>query len=90
MSVDAYHSEDYAGMNGGQWSFYYGYEKTNDAGDWLFVAYRGQEEFFSATASELHQRDLWDVTAVLLYGIAFTLEKWEKTKAPVDTKSHGA
>ena len=73
---DAYASDDYAGLKGGPYEFYYGYEKTNDNDDWLFVAKVGGVDKFTTTANSLGMEQFDDVSMILMKGIArfFELE----------------
>lgn len=36
--IKAYKSSDYAGMSNSKYDFYFGYEETDDDGNWLFIA----------------------------------------------------
>jgi hypothetical protein len=66
-----YSSSDYAGLEGGDHAFYYGYEQTNNAGDWLFVARHKGRVVMQYTAKDLGaERDASEVKRVLLAGIA--------------------
>ena len=67
---DAYASDDYAGLKGGPYEFYYGYEKTNDNDDWLFVAKVGGVDKFTTTANSLGMEQFDDVSMILMKGIA--------------------
>jgi hypothetical protein len=65
-----YSSSDYAGLEGGDMAFYYGYEKTNEAGEWLFVARQKGKVVMQYTADDLDETDHTECTDVLLAGIA--------------------
>jgi hypothetical protein len=68
---DFYSSSDYAGLSGGDHAFYYGYEKTNDNDDWLFVATVKGKVVMSYTAKDLGmEKKQCEVVDVLLAGIA--------------------
>jgi hypothetical protein len=51
-------------------AFYYGYEKTNDAEDWLFVATQKGNVVMSYTAKDLGEEHHTECVDVLLAGIA--------------------
>jgi hypothetical protein len=70
MKARWYSSSDYAGLSGGDHAFYYGYEKTNDNGDWLFVAQKNGKVIMQYTANDLGEKESSEVMDVLLAGIA--------------------
>lgn len=85
---NAYSADDYAGMESGEWSFYYGYERTIRPKDgwcdeWCFVAKRSGVEVAVMPHSEIkrhaarnHVRmDLSECTNCLLVGIGMLIER---------------
>ena len=74
MSADAYWSGDYAGLVGGHWRFYYGYEAVDDDDNWLFTAEFKGERVMTATAEQLGVDPRENVGAILNMGIAKTLD----------------
>ena len=78
---EAYSASDYAGLNGGAYSFYYGYEKTNDDDDWLFIAKVSGTEVARWTAAEIGE-DAWEPRRVLMAGIAKFLESVSLDQSP--------
>ena len=76
-----YHASDYAGLAGGRFAFYFGYEKTSGEGEdeeWCFVATKDDTEVFRATQSQIGweggQPTEWGVLA----GIACFLDHYPK------------
>jgi hypothetical protein len=69
MSV--YAASDYAGISGGRFSFYFGYEETMGE-EWCFVAKEGDQEIMRIPQSKLGVKDRWDVVENLMAGIS----KW--------------
>lgn len=78
MKARWFSSNDYAGLQGGDMAFYYGYEQTNEAGDWLFVAQHKGVDVMKYTAKDLGEKNTWEVTDVLLAGIARYFELAQK------------
>jgi hypothetical protein len=68
-----YSSSDYAGLSGGGFSFYYGYEELKDD-DWAFVMRKGDKELVRFSATELGLRNGDDPTIGLLAGIEKSLD----------------
>jgi hypothetical protein len=66
---DFHVSDDYAFLRGGRWIFYYGYEHTNAAGDWCFVAKLDGKEVVRWSWRKLGPKK-WDVVEILGTGIA--------------------
>lgn len=69
-------NDDYAVMRGGNYEFYYGYEETNEAGEWLFQV-KTKEPYalvFERTAEALGQDADEEPVRVLLEGIATYLD----------------
>lgn len=75
MQTRSYIASDYAGLDAGPWSFYYGYEKTDANDEWCFVASRGGDEKMRIPASKLTSRDKFDCGECLLSGLAIFLER---------------
>lgn len=69
-SHDAYVASDYAGISGGAYSFYYGYEETNEDDDWLFLAKVRGTVVARWTAEELGFGQHDHPSDVLMWGIA--------------------
>lgn len=67
---DAYHASDYAGLVGGKYRFYYGYEETNEDDEWLFRAWQGDTLTMSYTAEQLGMKQFDSPRDVLMRGIA--------------------
>ena len=72
--AEAYSAGDYAGITGGGYSFYYGYERTNGNDEWLFVVIRNGKELASWTARELKADQFDDPMSVLAKGVARFLD----------------
>lgn len=70
VMAEAYESSDYAGLKGGRFRFYYGYEETDAEGNWQFVAYEGGQERVSFTAQALGAKQFDQPSMVLMKGIA--------------------
>ena len=88
-SVDLTTASDYAVLDAGKWSFYYGYEWGFDEpggeqeGDrqerWGFRAYFGRDVVRSLSAQQLEVEtglriSRWDVAEMLLAGIGLVLQ----------------
>jgi len=85
--VDCFRSDDYAGLEYGDYAFYYGYEETVpkhdlENGEWAFVAdYKGNElcrltvdDFKEYVCRNTFERlDKWNVEHVLLTGVGIVL-----------------
>lgn len=69
-----YVASDYAGLSGGRFAFYFGYEETLDD-EWCFVVKENGEETLRIPQSKLGCKDQWDVTANLMAGISEWLER---------------
>ena len=65
-------ASDYAGLSGGRFSFYYGYEKTIDD-EWCFVVSENDQEVARWPASILGNPQ-FNVEAGLMAGISKWLE----------------
>jgi hypothetical protein len=82
---NAYSASDYAGLSGGEWSFYYGYESAEqdsdeEPGPWMFTA-SGPDVFkMKRTAAQLGCRQFDDPARVLLVGIALALDVHSTSK----------
>jgi len=80
-----YAAGDYAGLSGGGFSFYYGYEETKDD-DWAFVMRKddvdGPKELVRFSATELGVRNGDDPTEGLLAGIARALDFLYRKPSP--------
>ena len=50
---NSYEASDYAGAQGKYLQCYYGYEETDENGDWLFIAKQGERIIATYTAEEL-------------------------------------
>ena len=74
MTAKAYDASDYAGLSGGRFRFYYGYEETDAEDNWQFVAYENDEEMARYTAAEVGARQFDQPVMVLLKGVAKYLE----------------
>lgn len=68
-----YSAGDYAGLEGGGFSFYYGYEETK-VEEWAFVAKKHGIEFLRLSTKELGIRDGDEPIYGLLSGIAKSLD----------------
>lgn len=78
MQVEQYYSDDYAGLNAGKFSFYYGYEETDVKNDsWCFVVKENGREIFRKSEIEIKKnidnRQLDDVRDYLIAGIGMWL-----------------
>jgi len=71
---DVYITGDYAGMQTGRYSFYFGYEETKDD-EWAFVAEVNGIEVMRKGASELTDKKGLDMGEMLLHGIALLYEE---------------
>ena len=67
-----YAASDYAGLEGGGFSFYFGYEETKED-CWAFVMRRDKRELLRFSAKELGVEDA-DPTEGLLAGIAKAMD----------------
>ena len=68
-------SDDYAVLDAGDFRFYYGYEHTDDDGNWLFLVRKQGKVLFQRTAHQLNNIDeLADTSEILLIGIAEYIE----------------
>lgn len=73
-----YIASDYAGVSGGGFKFYYGYEYTNgeeNGDEWCFVAWKGAEEIMRVPTSKLHVTRHAGMEEFLLAGISQWLER---------------
>lgn len=72
-----YIASDYAGVSGGKFSFYFGYEITDDANDeWCFQAKDLNVEIMRIPHSQLKGNpSVYECHECLLAGIAMWLEK---------------
>jgi len=68
-----YSAGDYAGLSGGGFSFYYGYEETKGDG-WAFVMQKGEKELVRLSATELGVTNGDDPNVGLLAQIAKALD----------------
>lgn len=77
MSVTVIITDDYAVLESAGKRFYYGYEETDDEGEWCFVAdlnpLRAEPEKLRVPASRLGVRDREDCAENLLKGIGVLL-----------------
>ena len=71
-----YESSDYAGIDSKNISFYYGYEEIDEDDNWLFIATRNHEVIESWTAEDLGIDKSFEVTNVLMAGIARFFDTW--------------
>lgn len=55
MQVEQYFSDDYAGLTSGKYTFYYGYEETNENYEWLFTVKENGKRIYQLTTSEIEQ-----------------------------------
>jgi len=77
MSAGFYISSDYAGVNGGDYSFYFGYEETIKSGDdeeWCFVAKKNGVMTDKIPQSKLNVSRGADMSEYLLAGISLWLD----------------
>lgn len=80
--AEAYSASDYAGLSGGAYSFYYGYEETNDDGDWLFLAKVRGTVVARWTTHDLDGTTAYDQpNDVLMWGIARFLSELSEQDA---------
>jgi hypothetical protein len=70
--VYTYINSDYAGVDWEGGSFYYGYEHTDEWGNWCFLANTKDGEFL-VSSKDMHP-DQFDVTESLLAGIGLFME----------------
>jgi hypothetical protein len=84
MKREVYYSDDYAVLNADSFSFYYGYEVTNQVDDkeeWCFNVVKDGKEIFCKTTSELEEvvKDCpyRDVRDYLMAGIALWMVSQE-------------
>lgn len=56
MQVNYYYSDDYAELESGNLSFYYGYEVEDpETEDWCFQVKKGGREIFTMTGSKIEK-----------------------------------
>ena len=67
-------SDDYAVLDAGYYRFYYGYEHTDDDGNWLFLVRKQGKTIFQRTAKQLDVDERADTSEILLVGIAEFIE----------------
>ncbi len=75
MQVEQYFSDDYAGLESGRYSFYYGYEVT-DGDEWCFIVKEKGNVVFKQTTSQINKSvnsDLDRPNDYLLAGIGIWL-----------------
>ena len=71
---DTYTASDYAGLSGGAYDFYYGYEVTDKDDNWLFVAKVSGTEVARWTAEQIGIAPDHDPHRILMRGIAKFLD----------------
>jgi len=67
---EIYTASDYAGIDAGDFRFYYGYEQTDADDNWLFVAHQNGKKIMSYTAEQLGGEDTDPPRDILMRGIA--------------------
>ena len=67
---------DYAGITSKNLDLYYGYECTNDNGEWSFSARVGETEVMKIPQSKLNASDKFDCASCLLAGIGMLFDKY--------------
>jgi hypothetical protein len=78
--VNVYSSDDYCGMSNGTFSFYYGYEETDENEEWCFVAKEHGVEVFRLPAPELWHDGSDNMLTHLVAGIG----QWLQTRGGDD------
>ena len=57
MQVEQYYSNDYAGLDSGRFSFYYGYEVEDPSTEeWCFQVKENNKEIFNITSSYIEKQ----------------------------------
>ena len=74
--ADSYTAGDYAGLSGGRYSFYYGYEQTDPHDNWLFIGKIDGIEIVAWTAEQLDMEQFDDTARILMRGIAKFLDQF--------------
>lgn len=74
-AIDSYCSDDYAGIKGGDWTFYYGYESADSEGNWLFEAKHNGACVLICTAGALGMEQDRDPLEILARGVATALAR---------------
>lgn len=76
--LDAYFSDDYAGLDAGRYEFYYGYEvvvnEDDENSDWCFIVKEEGNIIFTLSTTEINNltkeiRQMYDPVSYLLAGI---------------------
>lgn len=73
MPKKVYIASDYAGIRCDGFSAYYGYEETDESGEWCFVATINGEAT-EIPFGKLGARDKFECVECLLHGIAIVLD----------------
>lgn len=76
MRAEVYHASDYAGFSSANLSVYYGYEKTNDEGEWCFEA-KFADQVVVIPFSKLKCDDQFNCVDCLMKGVAWLFEKYK-------------
>ena len=80
-------ASDYAVLRIGNIRFYYGYEATDDKGEWCFSASdqeSNSESRFTIPQSKLNVRDKWNCAECLMDGIEqYFKGHWFELREPV-------
>ena len=68
-------ASDYAGVRGGNVDLYYGYEQTDENGEWCFVATEDGVEQMRIPQSKLGIKDSFNPASNLMAGIAIFVSR---------------